>query len=68
MTVAVDIIPDAIMLPKYVHPQRAFYVFGAEDATLGERVLSWCRDRVYIPTNGCMNLAAAVYDRLSKEN
>ena len=35
-------------------------------------MLSWCRDVVYIPTNGCMNLAACVnvvlYDRLSKSN
>jgi len=70
--VAVEIIQGAIPLPIYTHPERAFYVFGAEDATLGQRVLGWCRDVVYIPTNGCMNLAATVnvvlYDRLSKRN
>jgi len=68
--VAVELIDGAIPLPKYRHPERAFYVFGAEDATLGKRVLSWCRDIVYIPTNGCMNLAATVnvilYDRMMK--
>jgi len=68
--VAVDIIEGAIPLPEYNHPERAFYVFGAEDATLGDRVLSWCKDTIYIPTNGCMNLAATVnvvlYDRLCK--
>jgi tRNA(Leu) C34 or U34 (ribose-2'-O)-methylase TrmL len=68
--VAVEILDGAIPLPKYTHPERAFYIFGAEDQTLGERVLSWCRDKVYIPTNGCMNLAATVnvvlYDRLLK--
>jgi len=68
--VAVELIDGAIPLPKYQHPERAFYVFGAEDATLGKRVLSWCRDIVYIPTNGCMNLAATVnvilYDRMMK--
>ena len=68
--VAVDIIDGAIPLPKYTHPERAFYVFGAEDATLGDRVLCWCRDVVYIPSNGCMNLAATVnvilYDRMMK--
>ena len=68
--VAVDLVPNAIPLPDYQHPQRAFYVFGAEDATLGERVLRWCRDRVYVPTAGCMNLAATVnvvlYDRMCK--
>jgi len=68
--VAVELIDGAIPLPEYRHPERAFYVFGAEDATLGKRVLSWCRDVVYIPTNGCMNLAATVnvilYDRMMK--
>lgn len=69
--VAVDLIEGAIPLPEYEHPERAFYIFGAEDATLGERVTSWCRDTIYIPTDGCMNLAATVnvvlYDRLVKQ-
>jgi tRNA(Leu) C34 or U34 (ribose-2'-O)-methylase TrmL len=69
--VAVDLVDGAIALQKYVHPERAFYVFGAEDATLGDRVLSWCRDRVFVPTFGCMNLAATVnvvlYDRMAKQ-
>lgn len=70
--VAVDLIDGATSLFNYVHPERAFYIFGAEDATLGERITSWCRDVVYIPTNYCMNLAATVnvvlYDRLRKAN
>jgi len=70
--IAVDLIEGAIELPNYVHPERAFYIFGAEDATLGSRITEWCRDIVYIPTNGCMNLAAAVnvvlYDRLAKNS
>lgn len=69
--VAVDIIDGAIPLPKYKHPRRAFYIFGAEDATLGKQITSWCRDTIYVPTTICMNLAAAVnvilYDRISKE-
>jgi len=69
--VAVDLIDGAIPLPEYKHPERAFYIFGAEDATLGNRVISWCRDIIYIPTDGCMNLAATVnvvlYDRLVKQ-
>ena len=68
--VAVDLLEDAVSLHDYVHPERAFYIFGAEDATLGARVTSWCRDIIYVPTNGCMNLAAAVtvvlYDRQLK--
>jgi len=68
--VAVELVDGATNLLKYQHPQRAFYIFGAEDATLGDRVFSWCRDVVQIPTTGCLNLAATVnivlYDRLLK--
>jgi len=69
--VAVDLIDGATPLPGYTHPERAFYVFGAEDSTLGARTTNRCRDVIYIPTNGCMNLAACVnvvlYDRLAKK-
>ena len=58
--VAVDLVEGATSLVDYVHPERAFYIFGAEDATLGKRTLSKCRDIIYIPTSGCMNLAATV--------
>lgn len=68
--VAVDLVEGACSLHSYSHPERAFYIFGPEDSTLGREVLPWCRDRVYIPTKGCMNLAAAVnvvlYDRQKK--
>ncbi len=70
--VAVDLIEGATSLIDYEHPQRAFYIFGAEDATLGNKVTSWCRDKIYIPTQHCMNLAATVnvvlYDRMCKLN
>ena len=66
--VAVDLVDGAKSLVDYTHPQRAFYVFGPEDGTLGARVLDKCRDKVMIPTVGCMNLAATVnvvlYSRL----
>ena len=69
--VAVDLITGAQSLADYKHPERAFYIFGPEDGTLDKRVLSWCRDVVYVPMEtGCMNLAATVnvvlYDRASK--
>lgn len=68
--VAVDLIEGAKPLHSYAHPERAFYVFGPEDGTLGKAVTEWCRDVVYIPTRYCMNLAATVnvvlYDRLVK--
>lgn len=70
--VAIEIVEGARSLVNYRHPERAFYIFGAEDATLGRRVLDRCRDVVMIPTERCMNLAACanvvLYDRLSKSS
>lgn len=48
--VAVECLVNAKPLYAYTHPERAFYVFGPEDGTLGKEVTSWCRDLVYIPT------------------
>lgn len=68
--VAVDLVEGARSLHSYTHPTRAFYVFGPEDSTLGRLHLDWCRDRIYVPCNGCLNLAATVnvvlYDRTKK--
>lgn len=68
--IAVELLADARSLPRYTHPQRAFYIFGAEDATLGEAITDRCRDKIYVPTRNCMNLAATVnvvlYDRVAK--
>lgn len=69
--VAIELVPGARSLVGYTHPERAFYIFGPEDGSLGNDVLSWCRDVIYIPTTGCMNLAACVnvvlYDRMAKQ-
>lgn len=69
--VAVDILDDAIPLHKYNHPKQAFYIFGPEDSTLNSDILSWCKDKIYVPTLYCMNLASTVtvilYDRFSKQ-
>lgn len=68
--VAVELVKGARPLPGYTHPERAFYIFGPEDGTLDKAIRAWCTDVVYIPTVGCMNLAATVnvvlYDRLAK--
>lgn len=69
--VAIDLLPGARDLTTYTHPERAIYIFGPEDGTLGPGITSWCRDKVMVPTAFCMNLAAAVnvvlYDRMLKE-
>lgn len=68
--VAVELVDNARALPDYTHPDRAIYIFGPEDGSLSKEVLAWCEEVVYIPTHGCMNLAATVnvllYDRLAK--
>ncbi len=69
--IAVDLIPGATSLHEFVHPERAFYIFGPEDGTLGQSITSWCKHTIYVPTTYCMNLAATVnvvlYDRQAKE-
>lgn len=69
--IAVDLLPNAQSLCNFIHPERAFYIFGPEDGTLGKQITEWCKYTLYIPTNHCMNLAATVhvvlYDRLLKE-
>jgi len=68
--VAVELVEGAKPLTEYKHPARAFYIFGPEDGTLKKKITDFCDDVVYIPTEGCMNLAATVnvvlYDRLAK--
>jgi tRNA(Leu) C34 or U34 (ribose-2'-O)-methylase TrmL len=69
--VAVDLVADAQPLPDFKHPERALYIFGPEDGTLGGKTLARCALRVMVPTRFCMNLAATVnvilYDRIAKE-
>lgn len=68
--IAVDLLPGATSLVDFQHPASAFYIFGPEDGTLGREITMICRHKVYVPTAGCMNLAATVnvvlYDRLAK--
>lgn len=58
--VGVDIIPGATPLPEYEHRDRAFYIFGPEDGTLGDSILDHCPDKIYIPSQYCLNLATTV--------
>jgi len=68
--VCVDLVEGAIPLPEFEHPEKAIYVFGPEDGTISQQVINSADAVVYVPTVGCMNLAASVnvllYDRLSK--
>jgi len=57
-------------LPQFDHPANALYVFGPEDSSLSQELVDKSHHRVYVPTIGCMNLAASVnvvlYDRQAK--
>lgn len=68
--VAVELTKDAKLINNYVHPERAYYIFGPEDGSIPNEVLTKCKDVIYIPTKYCMNLAATVnvvlYDRMLK--
>ena len=68
--VCVELVIGATPLPEFEHPQNAFYLFGPEDGTLHQKVIDKADAVVYIPTTGCLNLAATVnvilYDRLAK--
>lgn len=68
--VCVELVDGATALPQFEHPPRALYIFGPEDGTLSQALIDQADAVVYVPTTGCMNLAASVnvllYDRLSK--
>jgi tRNA G18 (ribose-2'-O)-methylase SpoU len=66
--VGVEITDDAVELPRFRHPQRAAYVFGAERLSLSPEILSRCEFTVKIPTRFSINVGMAgaivLYDRL----
>lgn len=68
--VAIELVEGATPLPLFEHPENALYIFGPEDGSIEQDVIDQCDEVVYIPTIGCMNLAATVnvllYDRLAK--
>ncbi len=69
--ICIDLVEGAIPLPNYQHPENALYIFGPEDGSIEQDVIDQADDVVYIPTIGCMNLAASanvvLYDRLCKQ-
>jgi len=70
--VCVELVEGATLLPEFEHPEKAFYIFGPEDASIRQKVIDRADEVVYIPTIGCLNLGATVnvvlYDRLSKSD
>lgn len=69
--VCVELVNGAVPLPYFNHPEKAIYIFGAEDGGVSKALRVQCHHFIYIPTNACFNLATTVgmvlYDRYSKE-
>ncbi len=70
--ICIELVENAIPLHGFTHPDNAYYIFGPEDGTIGQEIIDKADSVVYIPTIGCMNLAATVnvvlYDRLTKSS
>lgn len=68
--VCIELVEGATPLPEFQHPERALYVFGPEDGNISQKIINQADEVVYIPTIGCMNLAATanvvLYDRMAK--
>lgn len=68
--VCIELVEGAQPLPEFIHPDNAMYIFGPEDGSISQEIVDKADAVVYIPTVGCMNLAATVnvvlYDRLAK--
>ncbi|OED36688.1 23S rRNA methyltransferase [Chromatiales bacterium (ex Bugula neritina AB1)] len=68
--VSVELAVGAQPLVGFEHPERACYLFGPEDGTLDQQVIDVSDEVVFVPTYGCLNLAATVnvvlYDRFAK--
>ena len=70
--VCIELAEGATPLPEIVNPEQALYVFGPEDGSISQALVDKADEVVYVPTKGCLNLAATVnvvlYDRLAKSD
>lgn len=70
--VGVELTENAVSLPRFVHPERAVYLLGAEDHGLTKEAVEKCHHVIQIPSLKpfSMNVAVAgsiiMYDRYIK--
>lgn len=68
--IGIEIDERARPLEKFIHPERACYVLGAEDTGIPPTVLKRLPHVVQLPGEMCLNVATAgalvLYDRLVK--
>lgn len=66
--VAVELLPDAVELPSFRHPQNAVYVLGPELGSVSKEMQARCDYAIKIPMKFCVNVGVAgalvMYDRL----
>ena len=69
--VCVELVEGATALPSFEHPDQALYIFGPEDGSIPQVIIDEADAVVFMPTVGCLNLAATVnvllYDRVAKQ-
>ena len=65
--VGIEIIENSKKIEKYIHPERAIYLLGAEDNGLSKETIKKCHQIVQLPGEFCLNVAVAgsivMYDR-----
>lgn len=70
LLVGVELADTATPLERFEHPERACYLFGAEDNGLPPKILARCHHVVVLPGRHSMNLACAgsivIYDRVTR--
>ena len=68
--VCVELLPCSTPLPAFEHPRDAAYIFGPEDGDVSQVFRRFCHQFVHIPSQHCLNLAAAMnvilYDQMCK--
>jgi tRNA G18 (ribose-2'-O)-methylase SpoU len=66
--VGIELLDEAIELPRFRHPLRAAYVLGPEMGSLSPELVARCDHVIKIPTSFCVNVGVAgaivMYDRL----
>ena len=48
--VTADLVKGDRPLPEYTHPNRALYIFGAEDSSPDKEIHNWRNGVIYTPT------------------
>lgn len=69
--IAIEINEKSHKLNKFSHPEQCYYLLGAEDYGIPEKILQKCYSVIEIPhTSHCLNVSVAgsiiMYDRTNK--